>query len=149
MKTLQNIELSKSKLDPIIKILQGEINKGVRLILLSGELGSGKTYLTQKLIRHFIPTTIVQSPTFVIEKVYTSKSDKYKFKYLHHLDLYRLKYYSEFIDLGIPDLMRNMEHLFIIEWPELIENKTNSWIKIDISNISNGKKRKYTISRKS
>lgn len=139
--------LKEKELNKLVDFLMQKIHKGARIILLEGDLGAGKTRLTQDLIKQLTPDAVVQSPTFVIEKIYIPQ-DYSDIELIHHLDLYRLKFYSEFIDLGFSDIINNKKHLFIIEWPKLIENKINHYLKINIKDIQNGKAREYSITEK-
>jgi len=88
------------------------------LVGLSGELGSGKTTFVKGVAQGLGVTLTVTSPTFVIEKVY--KLEKQSFKYLVHVDAYRLESGDELIALGFNDLKSDPGNLIIIEWPERV-----------------------------
>jgi tRNA threonylcarbamoyladenosine biosynthesis protein TsaE len=82
------------------------------VICLYGNLGSGKTFFTSALARELGVDEPVDSPSFVLLKEYQGG----RFP-LYHLDLYRLKHESEFLDLGFTDFMES--GVTLIEWPEI------------------------------
>jgi tRNA threonylcarbamoyladenosine biosynthesis protein TsaE len=107
--------------------------KNKALILLSGNLGSGKTTFAQGLAKGLSIKEMVNSPTFNIVKIY--KSGKLNF---HHIDAYRLEGNNK--DLGLDEII-NASGLTVIEWPEYIEHllPKNS-IKIEIKNDGEDKR---------
>ncbi len=84
------------------------------VVLLSGDLGSGKTFFTKHIAKGLGIEDEVDSPTFVLMKEY--QCGKYP---LYHLDLYRLKDETELLDIGIFDMMDT--GITLIEWPSLAE----------------------------
>ena len=98
------------------------------MILLYGDLGSGKTLITKNFVSLLGSKAEVSSPSFSIINQYNG------IPVIHHIDLYRLKDPSELINLGLEDLW-NGSGIIFIEWPEIIENRV-SWshfrIYIDI-----------------
>jgi tRNA threonylcarbamoyladenosine biosynthesis protein TsaE len=86
------------------------------ILLLSGDLGSGKTTLVASCLENLLdkkgPFT---SPTFNIIHVYFNKEKSLK---IYHLDLYRLKSFEELLELGFQDLLEE-EAIIFIEWPDL------------------------------
>ena len=87
------------------------------LVTLSGELGAGKTTFTQAVAQALGIENIVNSPTFVIEKVYGIPETQ-KFKRLVHIDAYRLTNNGELNALGFGELMSHPGNLIMVEWPE-------------------------------
>jgi len=85
------------------------------VVVLTGELGSGKTVLTQGIASSFGIKNIT-SPTFVISRVYKSKIN------FIHIDSYRLldKGASSFSDLDFESYLENS--IFVIEWGSLFVN---------------------------
>jgi len=81
------------------------------LILLSGDLGSGKTFFARQLGRELEIADALDSPSFVLMKEYHDGRVP-----VFHLDLYRIKYAEELYDLGIIDMMDT--GITLIEWPE-------------------------------
>jgi len=88
------------------------------IIALSGELGAGKTTLTQEIAKLLGVKEKVTSPTFVLIKRYETANKT--FKNLVHIDAYRLENSEELIKIGWQELVENKENLIIIEWPERV-----------------------------
>lgn len=87
-------------------------------ITLSGDLGAGKTTFTQLVAKALGVTDVVNSPTFVIEKVYQVSNGP--FSRLVHIDAYRLKSGDELLALGFNELLQHPETIIILEWPERV-----------------------------
>ena len=97
------------------------------VIILSGDLGSGKTKFTQGILSFFGLDSQISSPTYTIVNEY--RNDNYS---VYHFDLYRLKDSSEFFDIGGEEYLE--KGICIIEWGELIEDLIPSnYIKIIFS----------------
>ena len=100
------------------KILKRNIkHRGALVVGLSGNLGAGKTTFIQAVARHLGIKNKVSSPTFVIIKKYSLKKPG-DYKFLFHLDAYRLKNEKELLHLGWGEIINNKKHLVFIEWPE-------------------------------
>jgi len=89
------------------------------LVTLKGELGAGKTAFTKVVARALGVEEIVNSPTFVLEKIYLL-SDSRPFKRLIHIDAYRLTQGSDLAPLGFDELMQDAGNLILLEWPEKV-----------------------------
>lgn len=86
------------------------LNKGDWL-LLSGDLGAGKTELARCIIRQIFGVhTDVPSPTYTLIQHYESPEIK-----LLHTDLYRLESSEEIAELGLLD---ETDSIVLVEWPE-------------------------------
>ena len=81
------------------------------IFLLSGELGTGKTCLTQGIAAGLGVTGYVRSPTFVLMTQYQGRL------VLHHMDLYRIDDEFQAWDLGIEDQL-TANDVCVIEWAE-------------------------------
>ncbi len=81
------------------------------VILLDGEMGSGKTTLTQGIAEGYGIKEIVNSPTFTIMKKYQTKDNMRSF---YHLDLYRLHEVGNDFDL---EEYIDGSGMVVIEWP--------------------------------
>jgi L-threonylcarbamoyladenylate synthase len=88
------------------------------VILLYGDLGSGKTEFTKGL-GALLKTETIVSPTYVIYYEYTC--DHPKAEYLYHFDLYRLRDTEECEHLGIEELLKP-KNVLCIEWSEKSES---------------------------
>jgi tRNA threonylcarbamoyladenosine biosynthesis protein TsaE len=86
---------------------------------LYGNLGAGKTSFSQAVARELGVKEIVNSPTFVIEKIYETKHPH--FARLVHIDAYRLEKASELQVLNFEELVENPNNLILIEWPENVK----------------------------
>jgi len=86
------------------------------MILLSGDLGSGKTTLTKGIVNGLgaAPEADVTSPTFTLLHVYgTTKAGQRVF----HGDLYRIEKFHDFETLGLEDIFAEPA-IIILEWSE-------------------------------
>jgi tRNA threonylcarbamoyl adenosine modification protein YjeE len=83
------------------------------VVMLSGDLGAGKTTLARTLIRYLAgdPTIEVPSPTFTLMQSY----DLPQFP-LVHVDLYRVSGAAELAELGFDDLPERA--VMLLEWPD-------------------------------
>ncbi len=88
---------------------------GGEIILLSGDLGAGKTTFTKGLAKALGVTEEVTSPTFAILNVYNSGRLK-----LNHLDMYRIENEDEMAELGVQDSI-DSDSVTVIEWNKLTE----------------------------
>lgn len=94
------------------------------LVLLSGELGSGKTTLTKGIVAGLNAATEdeVTSPTFTLIHEYGGE------KKVFHGDLYRIENFHDFETLGLEDVFAKSA-IVILEWSENFPLKT-SWPQI-------------------
>lgn len=83
------------------------------IIALKGDLGSGKTTLSQAFINKLIPNSQVTSPTFNIVNEYKSEQ-----KTIYHFDLYRLEDENELYAIGFDDYLADKKAIMLIEWPD-------------------------------
>jgi tRNA threonylcarbamoyladenosine biosynthesis protein TsaE len=83
------------------------------LVLLSGDLGSGKTTLTKGIVSGLGAANEeeVTSPTFTLVHVYGNA------KKVYHADLYRIESFHDFETLGLEDLF-DQPGVVILEWSE-------------------------------
>jgi tRNA threonylcarbamoyladenosine biosynthesis protein TsaE len=83
------------------------------LVLLSGDLGSGKTTLTKGIVSGLgaAKEEEVTSPTFTLVHVYGNA------KKVYHADLYRIESFHDFETLGLEDLF-DQPGVVILEWSE-------------------------------
>lgn len=110
--------------------LAGTLKNG-DIIVLSGDLGSGKTKFTQGVLRHFGLENEISSPTFTIVNEYHKDSVN-----IYHFDVYRLTDSDEFYAIGGDEYLNN--GICIIEWGEIIEDiLPNDYIKVSFTKDEN------------
>lgn len=85
---------------------------GARCVVLSGELGAGKTTLIAALLAACGVHETVRSPTYSLIEVYAFDA-----RLGVHLDLYRLQSAEELEQLGLRDYLQQ-DTLVLVEWPE-------------------------------
>ncbi|MEI6188284.1 MAG: tRNA (adenosine(37)-N6)-threonylcarbamoyltransferase complex ATPase subunit type 1 TsaE [Alphaproteobacteria bacterium] len=128
--SLDDIEQTKN----LAIFFANKVNKG-SVILLKGDLGSGKTTFAQFFIYEICGIKdVVTSPTFNLVHQYKSVNFD-----LWHFDLYRLKNIEEVFELGLEDALKY--GVALIEWPELIEDvlKVSNKVTINFQNSSNNR----------
>ena len=109
-----------------------------KLVLLSGDLGAGKTTLVKGIAQgfHAAAEEDVTSPTFTLVHEYRGPSAT-----LYHIDLYRVDTQRELETLGLDDLMGETSVL-LIEWGEKFsrfERERN--VEIALERISENERR--------
>ena len=111
------------------------------IVLLSGDLGAGKTTLVRGAAKGLNIQDVVQSPTFNIMKIYL-KGDRP----LIHIDAYRLADIND--DIGLDEYIGYESGITFIEWPMYIENLIPSdHLEVEIKRI-NDEEREITIKGK-
>mgnify|MGYP001576635066 CR=1 FL=1 len=93
--------------------------RGAFVIALSGELGSGKTTFVQGFVRGLGIKKRMTSPTFIIFRRF--KLSALSFKFLYHVDAYRIKKSADLAMLGFKEILKNPKNILLIEWPENIK----------------------------
>ena len=102
------------------------------VILLKGDLGSGKTTFSKGFSKGLGFDDVILSPTYPILNEYNSND-----KSLYHFDLYRLKSMVEFLEIGGLEYLNSYKAITLVEWPELIENiDMINKIEIEFEHIS-------------
>jgi len=89
----------------------GELAQASDVILLTGNLGSGKTCLTQGIAWGLGVKEYAFSPSFVIIREYHGRLT------LHHIDFYRLDHIEEIADLGLDEYLYG-KGICVVEWAE-------------------------------
>ena len=116
------------------------------VVLLSGELGSGKTTLTKGIVSGLGAASEeeVTSPTFTLVHVY-GDSERSVSK-VYHVDLYRIENFHDFETLGMEDVFEQ-PGVLIVEWAERFPLKS-PWpqIRVRLEHLDGDKRRLTVIS---
>jgi tRNA threonylcarbamoyladenosine biosynthesis protein TsaE len=97
------------------------------LLLLSGQLGAGKTVLVRGIAAGMgIDPAAVRSPTFVLHHVYRAGA-----RVLHHIDLYRLGPHADVRLLDIDDMLES-GGVVVVEWGEYADVLAGTQVRIVI-----------------
>ncbi len=124
-----NLEELKQASDYVLK------NINSKILLVCGEVGSGKTTLIKEICKQLKVEDTVTSPTYTLINEYNINDGL-----VIHMDLYRIKNNEEINDLGLFEYFDNK--FIIIEWPEKIMNDldcNHSVLKIDLTNVNERK----------
>ena len=120
------ISHSEEETKQIAMKIASKLNIG-NVLVLTGDLGSGKTKFTEGILEFFDFKGEISSPTFTIVNEHTS--DKIN---VYHIDVYRLEDSDEFLAIGGDEYFE--KGISIIEWGEIIEDVLPSdAIKIEFS----------------
>ena len=117
--------------------------KRARVVGLFGELGAGKTTFTSSAAAALGVKETVNSPTFVIERIFAVSEGV--FKRFIHIDAYRLAHGQDLINLGWNEIVQDPENLIFIEWPEkVLDILPEDRIEVQFEHL-NEKSRQITI----
>jgi len=107
---------------------------GGETLLLTGDLGAGKTHFAKGVALGLGVDDVVTSPTFAIHNVYRGAKLQ-----LNHFDFYRLEDPEEAVVLGLDELFSLPHAVAVIEWWQnvatLLPKKT---VKITLTALSDG-----------
>ena len=135
MQTFQFKSNSENETKQFAKELAAKLKIG-DIIVLSGELGSGKTKFTEGFLSYFGLQDEISSPTFTIVNEYSQNDLN-----IYHFDVYRLEDLDEFYAIGGTEYFDN--GICLIEWGELIEPILSRYIKIEILKDENDLDKRY------
>ena len=110
------IKFKLSEINQTTKLITREISN-FSVILLRGELGSGKTTIVSSILKELGVTENITSPTFSIVNQYKISGKK-----INHFDLYRVKSELELDVIGFDEYFDDFSISFI-EWPEIAINR--------------------------
>lgn len=114
----------------------GSLAQDGDVICLTGDLGAGKTLLTQGLATALgVAAADVTSPTFTIMNIYEGKDMQ-----IRHFDLYRLNRPEELEDIGFGEYCGG-DGVTVIEWAELFkEELPEEYLQITLLHAEEGRK---------
>ena len=123
MKSIRYISHNEDETKKLAKQIASKLNIG-DVIILTGELGSGKTKFTEGFLSYFNLDNEISSPTFTIVNEYKNNDIS-----IFHFDVYRLEDVDEFYAIGGDEYFSS--GISIIEWGELIKDALpNEYIEI-------------------
>lgn len=113
----------------------GKTLRGGDIVVLNGDLGTGKTVFTRGIARALGISAPIQSPTFTIVREYRGELR------LCHFDLYRVTEAEELYEIGFEDYLDD-DTVAVIEWadmfPEVIPKKA---VRVTIGYCPDGRRR--------
>lgn len=102
------------------------LNKG-DVVVLTGELGAGKTKFTEGILQFYKLDAEISSPTFNIVNEYSNES-----VIIYHFDVYRLEDEEEFYAIGGEEYFE--KGICLIEWGEMFAGVLpNKYIQVSFS----------------
>ncbi len=99
------------------------------VLVLTGDLGAGKTQLTKGIAAALGCEGDVTSPTFTIEMVYEGGRLP-----LYHFDLYRLDDAEQLEDIGLYDVL-GADGVCVIEWGEQFADELGDYVSVRVSRL--------------
>lgn len=104
-------------------------------VLLSGDLGAGKTTVARAAIQALTGETDIPSPTYTLVQSYETKSGLR----LVHADLYRIEAPGELEELGLEEAWE--EGIALIEWPDRLAAQPDNRLEIHLEILAEGGRR--------
>lgn len=115
----------------------GRLLRAGDVVALVGELGTGKTTLTQGIAQGLgIDPSTVKSPSFVLMKEYRAGRLP-----LHHIDLYRLEGFTDVQRLGYEDYLGG-DGVAVVEWAEKLQTiLPGEHLRVDLEHVNDTTRR--------
>ena len=119
---------AEDELTKVVHAIKNQLDENKSIVLLKGNLGTGKTTLVKHFVQSMDDTVAVDSPTFSLVNTYQVSNNT-----IHHFDLYRLENVEEIEDIGFWDYIDSNAWCFV-EWPEKIADllPSDKTITVDI-----------------
>jgi tRNA threonylcarbamoyl adenosine modification protein YjeE len=116
----------------------GEALAGGDAIALVGDLGAGKTTLSQAIAlgAGVAPDVPVTSPTFTLVQTYPAA----RFT-LVHVDLYRIEHARELPELGLDDLIGRRDTAALVEWADRFDVLPRDHLRIELTHADGDTRR--------
>lgn len=136
------ISNSEDETKQIAKNFASKLEKG-DVVVLTGDLGSGKTKFTEGVLEYFDLQNEISSPTFTIVNEYVNDKTN-----IYHFDVYRLADEDEFYAIGGEEYFD--KGICLIEWGEMVKNVLpQNYIQVTFErNLDEENKRLIRIERK-
>lgn len=139
MKELKKVTDSTESTHSLGELIGNHVKENM-VFLLDGDLGAGKTTLTQGIAKGLGVKRNVTSPTFTIQKIYHGSKMN-----LYHIDAYRLEGIEQ--DLGFDEYFYD-DGLTVIEWSQFMSYLIpDEYLKVSIHLLENGD-REFTFTAK-
>lgn len=108
-------------------------------VLLSGDLGAGKSVFARGIARGMGVSGAMPSPTFTLMIPYETGGRK-----LYHFDLYRLSDPDEYYAAGLDEFICG-DGVAVVEWPEMADLEARPALAVRISRCAGDEERAITI----
>lgn len=102
----KTFDLHLDQIDILVKYLNEKINNEDTIVILQGDLASGKTTFVKRYVKYLGLDDMVTSPTFSLQAIYSNR--------VYHYDIYN-KTLDEFISLGMLEEFEK-KGIHFVEW---------------------------------
>lgn len=111
------MEISNLKQTQELALAFSKVLKPSMVILLNGDLGSGKTTFVKGVVSALGCKDLVTSPTFTLLNTYNAKFP------IYHFDMYRLSSAEEAMNVGFEEYFdkNTLDGVCFVEWPENVD----------------------------
>jgi tRNA threonylcarbamoyladenosine biosynthesis protein TsaE len=105
--------------EKVAEFLLSKMKPGM-VIALKGDLGAGKTTLTQYIVKQLGVKKRALSPTFALVRNYLVSDLKSEVRRIVHVDAYRIEDERELLALDLDEELMETGTVMVVEWPERI-----------------------------
>lgn len=111
------MEISNLRQTSELAFVFAKVIKPPMIILLNGDLGSGKTTFVKEVVKALGSEDLVTSPTFTLLNTYNGKFPVY------HFDMYRLSSAEDALNVGFEEYFdkKTLDGVCFVEWSENVE----------------------------
>ncbi len=141
MENIEFISNSEKDTQAFAKIVKDKLVKG-DILVLSGDLGAGKTTFTKYLAQELNIKQNITSPTFTFINEYFDGDVP-----LYHFDMYRVEDEEEALEIGVLDYFNfnsKPKGICVVEWAENIKSLLPKHKKLEIQKLD-GNSRKFIL----
>ncbi len=136
-----------------LEAFAGEFAKSLRggdVVGLVGDLGAGKTTLTQMLAKQLGVEEAVKSPTFILMQVFATgaKAKKRGVARICHVDAYRLESWKELTTIGFEEYSGDASTVTLVEWADRVPeiHSSKSYVELTFG-FASGEARSLTVQK--